>query len=316
MRVLLAALVLALGAGAQVSFAERYAAAEQLRAAAGADPAAVRRAYRDALQAFAQEAPAGAALKATLPSAAFSEFQAGEAEAAAELFAESRAAGNRDAFHAEWGIWSLAQSGRGADAIRLAFAERETFAAEVARALAGNFAVVLPAADRRLRAGEPELGLFVFRAISSHGGDDPLALANLALALRHAGDLAAAEATYRRALAAAPNDSQIWNDLGLLQKGAGRRDDAIATLRRSVAVDPEPAGCAALMNLALLGVGAERAGFETPSLALARRLELHPDAGGGFGRRLALDALLGTRYPVRGVGTPVTVNPDNSGTKR
>ena len=303
MRAAFAALALLAAARAQEDFAGRYAAAQELRER-GASAAEVRAAYLEALRAFEAEAPAGAARKAALPGAAFSAFQAGEFEAAWGLFGESRAAGNRDAFHAEFGIWALARDGRGADAVQLAWELREAFPQEVGRALAANAGVVLPAADRRLRAGDTEQGLFVVRAIAAATGDSPAALSNLALALRHAGDLEAAVATYRRALAATPNDSLLWNDLGLLLKGAGRSDEAIAALRRSVAVDPDPAGCAALMNLALLGTGADRPGFDTAPLALAQRLENHPDAGAGFARRLALDAALGTRWPARAPSEP------------
>jgi tetratricopeptide (TPR) repeat protein len=308
MKVALAALALLAAVRAQDGFAARYAAAQELRER-GADPAAVRAAYRDALRAFESEAPAGAERRAALPGAAFSACQAGEYEAAWTLFAESRELGNRDAFHAEWGIWALARDGRGADALRLAWREREAFPQEVARAVAANAAVVLPAADRRLRAGETELGAFAFRLLAA-AAETPATLANLALALRHAGDVGAAEAAYRRALALAPNDSLLWNDLGLLLKGAGRTGEALAALRRSVAVDPEPAGCAALLNLAVLGAGADRPGFDTPALALARRLEQHPDAGAGFARRLALDVALGTRWPARAASEPDKQRPN------
>ncbi|HEX4611048.1 MAG TPA: tetratricopeptide repeat protein, partial [Urbifossiella sp.] len=73
---------------------------------------------------------------------------------------------------------------------------------------------------------------------------------------RHrAGDLAAAEADYLRILAADPNHSDAWANLGAVQSAQGRNTEAIDCYRR--ALEARPGHPAATFNLGvvLLRVG-------------------------------------------------------------
>lgn len=67
-----------------------------------------------------------------------------------------------------------------------------------------------------------------------------------------AGDLAAAEAEYRRLLATTPNHAEALNNLGAILASAGRRDEAGDLLRRAIEQDPRYGE--ALNNLGLLSI--------------------------------------------------------------
>ncbi|MHC5009422.1 MAG: HEAT repeat domain-containing protein [Planctomycetota bacterium] len=62
---------------------------------------------------------------------------------------------------------------------------------------------------------------------------------NHALIALNAGHHEAAEASYRRALALAPEDAQLHNDVGILLEGLGRLDEAEAAYRRAARLAPE-----------------------------------------------------------------------------
>ncbi len=114
--------------------------------------------------------------------------------------------------------------------------------------------------------------------------------ANLALAQGHLGFVADAEASYRRAVALAPDDPQSWNDFGLLLRGHRGLAAALPMFARSRAVESPPGTGPAIINLVQSAI--ERPDTRTPDLvtdasaALARR----PDAT--MLRRLLLDLLL------------------------
>jgi len=72
---------------------------------------------------------------------------------------------------------------------------------------------------------------------------------NLGMALLGAGRLDEAEASFHRALAIAPRDAEVWNDLGNLELRRGRRAEAIANFR--AALEAEPSHYRALYSLGM-----------------------------------------------------------------
>lgn len=286
----LAVLLLAAALGAQTAEFERaYAEAERLRQE-GAAPASVRAAYARAVRCFLQIEDRDER-DARRAAGAFSALQAGQHDLAVALFEEAAAAGQRDATLCGWHLQALLAAGRDEHALRLGQAEQARFPSAV-RDVLGTAASVLAAADQLLRRGETELALWAFRLQAEARPDDAPALANLALALRHAGREADSEAIYRTALAMSPQDGLLWNDFGLFLLGTGRRDEAVRAFQQSVACETDPAESAAIVNLAQLDLGFRHRGEEIrPEQALAMLLRARPDAAGGLGRRLLLDRL-------------------------
>ncbi len=151
------------------------------------------------------------------------------------------------------------------------------------------YGLLLPAADQVMRRGEIGLGLWGFRVIGAAQQRHPLALANLALALRHAGMEGRAEETYREALRASPRDHTTWNDYGLLLKGLGHADRAREALEHSMSLQGDPPTGSAVTNLAVLEVMTERKLFPEAIAALSRLLARRPSAA--LARRTLLDLL-------------------------
>jgi tetratricopeptide (TPR) repeat protein len=283
---------LAAAADAQVDEFERsYAEAERLRAAASATAAELRNAYAHALGAFLRIPPEQ--YGGWLAAGAFTALQAGHPDYAAEWFDQLAAAAPTDDAVFGWHFAALLGAGRADAALRLARARGDGSADPVRGALLASGRRVLQVADELLRLGDGELALWAFRAMAAAAPEDAAALGNVALALRHLGREAEAEAMYRTALAMAPADALLWNDFGLFLKGTGRRDEAIAALLRSVAAEPDPALGPAIGNLAQLGVGIRHEGrAHTAVEALALVLAARPDAAGKLSRRVQLDLLL------------------------
>lgn len=151
---------------------------------------------------------------------------------------------------------------------------------------------LLPLADRALREGRTDVGLWVFDALVQADPDDGIRLANLALTLRHLGRRAEAAAAYRQAMEVAPKDDQIRSDHGLFLRACGDWPAAAAELRRALALEASPGMGPAVTNLVQMEVlrpGA--AGADVAGVA-ARALALRPDAA--MLRRVTLD-LLGDR---------------------
>jgi tetratricopeptide (TPR) repeat protein len=264
-----------------------------------AEPGAQRAAYRAAVAAFARLPAQASERAAALPAAAFCALQAGAPAQAARWIEESAARGGETAQHAEILVQALALAGdaRGAVAAAHAAAAHEdavvrAFAA--VQAQAGG--ALCEAADVALREGRTDEGLFTFTSMVAATDRHPLALGNLALALRQIGRTDEAETTYRQALQLAPNDPELWNDLGLLFKGLGRDAEAVAAFvhsRSLETVDP-PSGPATSNLVAMMRAGRVPNGeapLADPTAALAGVLARFPEAG--MARRLLLEELLG-----------------------
>lgn len=310
MRTVLCALVLCVPGAGQEDFRATYQRAEELRAGGVASAEAIQAAYRAALEEFHRMPAARRADPSWLPSGAFCAWQAGLWSTAAELFAGSMKAGNRDAFNAGFLLRSQLEAGQHDALLRSARELAPVFGDEVDRVLIEEGAMQRARAwivgDAWLRSGDTEAGLWVFRTLARAVGEHPDALANLALALRHAGLEQESEATYRRALSKTPDDASLWNDLGLLFKGAGRFDEAEQALRRSRSLEISPKTGAATTNLAVLALRTGQRGLSRPARALAVVLTERPDAG--LARRAYLTTLTRTRFP--------TSIPDMGGRRR
>ncbi len=294
-----AAWVLLLGlapAGAQ-EFAELFQQAEHERAHAEAEPKRVQAAYARAWLKWLALPEAEAMVPATLRLGAIAAARAGEARRAPELLEAAWAAGNHDAEVAGLRFAVLLANGQSEAAVRFAIqCEKDqpgTLAAAIAPAGTVGAPQLLQAADRWLRSREVELGLWTFRAMARACGDHPLALANLALALRHLGRESECDAVYRQALAKAPEDALLWNDYALFLKGTGQLEAATRAFTKGLALENPPGSSPALPNLVLLARSSGQPFAGDVHTAMATVLSLRPDAA--FPRRLALDLLLGRR---------------------
>lgn len=260
------------------------------------EPADIRqRAYSDAWRAWLQ-VPVEQRRPLLVSRAAQVAFHCGEFGASRELSAQAFGS-FRNGPNAGLLVRS-ALAVKDAGGLALARDLAKEFELHVRQALLERAADVLAAADRLLRQGNEELGLWSFEQLVEASDGQVWALSNRALALRHVGDVAHSEACYRQALRMAPDDPLLWNDLGLLLVGAGRHDEGITAFVESVRRDPDPSSGSALLNLALAGRGAGLPGYADPLQVIRRRLERDPDAALGFARRVCLDLLLGRDYPV------------------
>ena len=111
-----------------------------------------------------------------------------------------------------------------------------------------------------------------------------IARGNAALLHRLLGDHDTALAGYDRAVELAPDDDILWSDRGLAYKAAGKLDEAVASFRRSVAVESAAGQGPATTNLAVLAtapVGRERPEIRDTLAAVARRggIETGEDRG-------------------------------------
>ncbi|MEM7199311.1 MAG: hypothetical protein AAF628_03535 [Planctomycetota bacterium] len=285
----LAAVATLVAPRAQDDFRSAYVAAEQLRLD-GAAAAAVSDAYARALDAFLAIAPGADEYNAWLPSGAFTAYCAGAFERAAALFEESMQRGNDDAFHAEHLLRALLAAGRAEPALRAAELLHPRHAAAVLRVVREPGALqqldAMRQADAWLRDGDTERALWVFRLVAQATAEQPIAVGNLALALRHVGQVAESADLYRQALEAAPNDVILRNDYGLLRKGLGALAAARGILAQSRASETEPGRGPATTNLAVLALRGEGAIPEARAQVSAA-LALRPDAA--FLRRCALE---------------------------
>jgi hypothetical protein len=91
-------------------------------------------------------------------------------------------------------------------------------------------------------------------------------------------------------LKAAPSDPVLWNDLGLLWKGAGRLADAVEAFAQSRRSEPAPKSGPATTNLALLALRGVAVPLADPVQALGVVLAEHPDAA--LARRACLDLVV------------------------
>lgn len=287
-------------------FEVAYARAEELRAGDQAEPRALCAAYAEALAAFDRLAATDPTRAAHLPHAAHSALLAGEPARALALVGGAERRDASDGLTAEVRLRALVESQQ-VDAfirsLRATAAEHPQAAARAAAAVvAGHGGAVCEAADRALRRGQHDDGLFVFEALATATGRDPIALGNWALSLRHVGRAEASERLYAEALQASPADAGLWNDYGLLLKGQRRDREAMAAFAKSLALDvaASPAGPPtgpAVSNLALMqargrGTDAGAEALPDPPRALAAVVARRPDAM--MARRLLLDSLAAT----------------------
>ncbi len=278
---------------AQAEFGDRYRAAEKLRLGGEADADTLRSAYRAAASAFELVPTDAAEYASLLPSAAWTAFQAELYPRAAELFGQLIGGESLDEFTVEYRLRSLLRAAQPTACLRAARQFAAGYAEAVDRVLRGA-GVGPPAlqaeAGRLLRVGETELGTWAFRRMAAASQEHPVALGNLALALRFLGQAVECEALYRQALARSPNDGVLWNDLGLFLKGAGRFDEAGAAFRRSLALESRPGVGPATTNLLLLSRNDGQARLPNAGVALAAVLRDRPSAA--LPRRLCLDRVL------------------------
>lgn len=287
-------------------FEGAYARAEERRVAGGVEPLALRAAYAQALAAFDRLAATDPARVAHLARAAHSALLSGEPGRALALVGDAERRDASDSLTAEVRLRALVESQQ-VDAfianLRATASVHPDAATRAAAAVvAGHGGAVCEAADRALRRGQHEDGLFVFEALSTATGRDPITLGNWALSLRHVGRAEASEHLYREALQASPDDASLWNDYGLLLKGQRRDREAMAAFAKSLALEvaASPVGPPtgpAVSNLALMqarGRGADAAVvvLPDPPRALAAVVARRPDAM--MARRLLLDSLAAT----------------------
>ena len=287
----------------QADFQKKLAEAHRLVVESGTSPADLRRAFAEALSAFLRLDPQSPAYRANLRQGAFCAMRAGRAPLAAQLFGESWKGGSRDAVLFENRLRTMIAA-KDAAALGFAYAHRmeARYAPVLHRLLVDPqlYAGFYQEAAAKMRRGALLEGLWVFQRQAELLPRDPYAQANLGLALRHAGRPAPSRAAYEAAFRLLPAD-WIANDHGLLLKGLGERQAAVATLVRSLELQTAPGSGDAAINLAVI----VQRGGKTPRLDslrdLAAVLRRRPDSA--MARRLTLDLLaLGARSGKVGPG--------------
>ena len=104
-------------------------------------------------------------------------------------------------------------------------------------------------------------------------GDTLVGILNEALAQHQAGDLAAAEALYDRALQIAPDHPNALHHLGIIHHQRGDHDRAVDLIGRAIALMPDYAG--AYSNLAAAYIALGR--LKDAESSLRRAIELNPE---------------------------------------
>lgn len=292
----------------QEMFDQLYRSARELAADPAVDRATIRRAYGKALRAFLQIPTTATAYGPRLSPAGRAALEAGRADLALQLITEAMARSGPSEELAAVQLRALLDANdregflvAGRDA-----AERFPPAIQDAVAADRGRQRLLGWADGWLRGGRTAEALWLFREIAAAG--NPFDLANLALALRHAGRLADCEATYRRAVDAAPGDHIIGNDYGLFLRAVGRPEEALQMFRQSYNKEDRPGDGPAITNILHLALLRPDLVPEPPLEEAASALGLRPDSA--MLRRVALDLLLGCRGPFP------PPSPDNGGRER
>lgn len=274
---------------AQAALTAFDAAAVDLAAAGPADAATGQRAAT-ALALFLQ-LPPSAGRDARLDLAVAMAFFAGRHDVAVQLAADGHDADRATGLLWTYELRALAQLGRldqfvarGRDG-----EQRDQWAA-VATALLAEEPRLLPLADRMLRQGRTEPALWVFQALSRAAPADAVKLANLALTFRHLGNLRASLDAYQRAVALAPDDLGIRNDLGLFQRATGMTAAAAATFRACEALDDPRGAGPAITNLVHMEVLAPGSAGIDPLRWATAGLAVRPQAA--MLRKVTLDLIL------------------------
>jgi tetratricopeptide (TPR) repeat protein len=275
----------------QAEFDLLYAEAQQSQSAPDADAEQVLRAYGRALRAFLQIPPDANGYGSRLAQGGRAALSAGRPGLALELALELITREGETEAHLALKLQALAEAGDRDGFLAAARAAEDRFPGAIQPALAEDRRRdprrLLGWADGWLRAGRTEDGLWLFRrfADSAH----PFELADLALALRHAGREDECERTYRRALAAAPGDFLLQNDFGLFLRGVGRTREALEVFRQSYALEPSPGEGPAITNLVQMALFHPDL-LDPPLEPAARALALRPESE--MLRRVTLDLLL------------------------
>jgi protein O-GlcNAc transferase len=132
---------------------------------------------------------------------------------------------------------------------------------------------ILQQAERAHRRGAIDEAKRLYRQALDRDDRNVAACGNLAIIAAQGGDLAQAEALFRRVTAARPNYPEGHNNLGALLQQQGRLDEAIAAHRRALALRPDYP--AAHLHL---GNAFKRQGKLDDALAAYRHaLKLKPD---------------------------------------
>jgi tetratricopeptide (TPR) repeat protein len=154
----------------------------------------------------------------------------------------------------------------------------ERVAAELDAVIAGDATRLMPfqsAGDRRAARAAEIIAVEATRTAASPGAAQPVSAQSLILAeqYRRAGQLAEAENLSRAVLSAHPDLAEAAHSLGLIAYQSGKLEEAVAHLRRAVALD----GNAAHYH-ANLGEMLRLAGYRQEAIAEAQRaLALKPD---------------------------------------
>ena len=104
-------------------------------------------------------------------------------------------------------------------------------------------------------SGAAQLAIALLERAQSLDADDPDVLIALADAFDAAGDLAAAEPIFLRALQIAPQSAPAWTTWGRALLFAGRTSESVEALREAVSVSPEFAEAHLALSSALFAAG-------------------------------------------------------------
>lgn len=194
--------------------------------------------------------------------------------------------------------------------VRIAQRHLQSHGKAVRQSLQSEESRLLPLAANALRTTDRPAGRMVFEWLADLEPTQSYRIANLALCLRQIGDLEAAFAAYERGRNFAPEDLELWNDYGLILRAVGRREEALAAFRRSVAIDLQRAdadrgkgpGITNLVHYEVLYPGP----IAADPMPVARiALQKRPHAT--MLRRLTLDLQLDRLCEGRDGGVPVVV---------
>lgn len=181
---------------------------------------------------------------------------AGYRDMAASSYAEAARAAPEDGSVQVQAAEGLARTGKREDAARV-----------LARRLAADpkdIAAGRALGEVQILSGRPEQAVATLTAVLAARPDDIGALGNKGVALDLLNRHAEAQQLYRRALALAPGDATISNDLALSQMLSGHLDDARRTLEPFRGASGVPNRIA--INLAILDAAAGRSDIAGPVL--------------------------------------------------
>jgi tetratricopeptide (TPR) repeat protein len=180
--------------------------------------------------------PEGAERTARLPVGAAATLQAGRVALALRL-ATPKGSAPAQAMLLAVQLQALSQSNKLTEFARVIQRTWPTQKKYAAYALRREEGRLLPMAAAALRTSNRPTGRYIFELLAKLQPYKSYRSANLGLCLRQIGDVAQALAVYEAGLQQAPSDLELWNDYGLLLRATGRSEEAMASFRRSVALD-------------------------------------------------------------------------------